>query len=208
MKAFALILSASLTLLATAAMAQSSETTTTTTTIETTSAPAGFVLPGGVRYTVVNPTTSVVVGDYAVGQTLSPGYYLVEQSSGRVTASVDDAGRIVAFTSVPSVVPQRFKVVNNQLVYFNNEYAFRRSQLENQVAAEYAAGRLTNEQVKELREDLSEIASLEGKKRGDMTYSKSTMKSIERKLATVQSELSHDIAETNERKAKIGIRVN
>lgn len=209
MKLFASMLAASLAMSASMAMAQT-ETETTTTTVQTTTttdAPA-FVLPATGSYYVVNPSNGVVVGNYVQGMTLSPGYYVVERSSGRAFASVDVSGKLIGISAVPTVIPQRFLAVNGQLVYFSNEYAYRRAQLDAQIAANYSAGKLTNRQVKDLRDDLAYISSLENKRKGDGTYSRSTMRDIERKFAEVQSDLNGYIADTNERKAKLGIKVD
>lgn len=208
MKILASALAMSLAMSATVAMAQDSTTTTTTTTVTTQAAVSGFSLPAGVAYYVVNPTTGVVVGDYTLGMSLAPGYYVIEKTSGKVMATVDPAGTLVAYTTAPAVVPAHFLVLNGQLVYFTDDFAFRRAQLEQKVTLEYAAGRLTNHQVKELREKLGYIANLETKRRGDLTYSKSTIRDIERRFAEVQSEMAKYVAETNTRKAKIGIVVN
>jgi len=199
------LVAASLAFCASTVNAQVSETTTTTTTVE--SAP-GLVLPGGATYNVVNPATSVVVGPYTVGMNVPSGNYIIEQSTGRVLATTDASGRLVAFSSFPSVLPQRFLLINGQMVYFNDDYAFRRAQLDQKVTDEYTAGRLTNNQAKVLHEKLGYVANLECKQKSNLSYSKSTIRAIERKFADVQSLLAHDVADTNSRKAKIGLRVN
>lgn len=201
------LVAASLTICASAVRAEVTETTTTTTTVESTSAPS-MVLSSGVAYNIVNPTTGVIVGPYSVGMTVPSGSYVIEQSTGRVIATTDVSGRLVAFTTFPSVLPQRFLVVNGQLVYFSDDYAFRRAQLDQKITDEYAAGRLTHNQAKNLREKLGYIANLETKRKGDLTYSKSTIREIERKFAEVQSNMARNVAETNTRKAKIGLRVD
>jgi hypothetical protein len=206
MKFLAPMLAATLAICASAVQAQTSETTTTTTTVESTS--PGVVLPGGITYSVVNPTAGVVVGPYSVGMTVPTGNYIIDQSTGRVMATVDGSGRLVAFSTIPSELPQRFMALNGQLIYFSSDYAYRRAQLDQKVTNEYAAGRLTNNQAKELREKLGYVASLEAKRKDNLTYSKSTIREIERKFADVESMMAHDVAETNTRKAKIGLRVD
>lgn len=198
---------ASFALIASTAQAEVTETTTTTTTVETTAAPS-MVLPGGATYTVVNPSSGVIVGPYTTGMTITAGNYIIEQGSGRVIATTDASGRLVAFSTIPSVLPQRFLVVNGQMLYFSDDYSYRRAQLEAKITDEYAAGRLTHNQAKILREKLGYVANLQNKRKGDLTYSKSTIREIERKFADVQSMMAHDIADTNSRKAKIGLRVD
>ncbi len=104
------LIAASLAICASAVRAEVTETTTTTTTIESSAAP-GLVLPGGVSYNIVNPTTGVIVGAYTSGVSVPSGNYIIEQSTGRVIATTDASGRLVAFTSVPSVLPQRFLLI-------------------------------------------------------------------------------------------------
>lgn len=207
MKLLAPILAASLAICASAVRAEVTETTTTTTTVESAASP-NFVLPAGVTYNVINPTTGTLIGPYAVGSSISAGNYIIDQSSGRVVATSDGSGRLIALSTMPSTLPAKFLIVNGQLVYFNDDYSFRRAQLEAKVTDEYAAGRLTNSQAKELREKLGYIANLQAKRKDNSTYSKSTIREIERKFADVNSMMAHDIADTNTRKAKIGLRVD
>jgi hypothetical protein len=201
------LVAASLVVCASSVRAQVTETTTTPTIENTATAPA-MVLPGGVSYNIVNPTTGVLVGPYSVGMTVPSGNYVIEQNTGRVIATSDLSGRLVAFTTFPSVMPQRFLAINGQLIYFTDDYAFRRAQLDQKITDEYAAGRLTHNQAKTLHEKLGYVANLECKRKGDLSYSKSTIREIEKKFAEVQSMMAHDVAETNTRKAKIGLRVD
>lgn len=201
------VIAASLAICASTAKAEVTETTTTTTTYETAAAP-NFVLPGGVSYNIVNPATGVIVGPYTVGTTVATGNYIIEQNTGRVLATTDASGRLIAFSGIPSVLPQRFLVVGGQMVYFSDDYAFRRAQLDQKINDEYAAGRLTHNQAKTLHEKLGYVANLECKRKGDLSYSRSTIREIERKFADVQSLMAHDVAETNSRKARIGLRVD
>lgn len=207
MKLLAPLLAASLALCANTAFAQTTETTTTTTTIETTEAVNPIVLPAGVSYKVVDPAKSVIIGEYVVGQTYTPGYYVIDETSGKVVATVSDAGKLVALGTMPSVLPHNFLVIDGTLVYFSTDYAFRRAKLEQEVANDYAAGRLTHDQTRTLRQKLALIASLETKRKSDLTYSKGTMKSIEKKFAEVETYKAKYVASTNTKKAKIGIRV-
>ena len=203
----AAVVAASLAICASTARAEVTETTTTTTTIESAAAP-GLVLPGGVTYNIVNPTTGVIVGPYSVGMSVPAGNYIIEQSTGKVLATTDASGRLIAFSGIPSVLPQRFLVINGQMVYFSDDYAFRRAQLDQKINDEYAAGRLTHNQAKVLHEKLGYVANLECKRKGDLSYSRSTIREIERKFADVQSLMAHDVADTNSRKARIGLRVD
>lgn len=202
-----IMVAASLAVCASAARADVTETTTTT-TVESSAAAPSMVLPGGVTYNIVNPATGVLVGPYTVGTTIPLGSYIIEQNTGRVMATTDATGRLIAFSTFPSVLPQRFLAINGQLIYFSDDYAYRRAQLDQKITDEYAAGRLTHNQAKSLHEKLGYVANLECKRKGDLTYSKSTIREIEKKFAEVQSNLAHDVADTNTRKAKIGLRVD
>ena len=208
MKLLAPLLAASLALCAGTAFAQTTETTTTTTTIETTEAVDPVVLPAGVTYKIVDPTKSVIVGQYVAGRTITPGYYVIDETTGKVVATVNDSGKLVMLSSMPSVLPHNFLVVDGALVYYSSDYSYRRAKLELEVASEYANGRLTHEQARNLRQKLAVIASLETKRKSDLTYSKGTMKSIERKFADVETYKAKYVASTNTKKAKIGIRVD
>src|SRR5271156_6388995 len=181
--------------------------TVTTTTVERTSAPE-FVLPAGTTYVAVNPSGTLLgTYDYATrllnGAPLPLGTYVVEQSSGKVLATSDTSGRLIAFTSVPTTLPEHFIVRSGVLFFLGSNYSARRAQLDAQINTDFAAGHLSNSDVKELRDKLAEIQSLEMKNRDDGTYKSSTAREIERKFARVQSDYAGDIADINEKRAKI-----
>lgn len=196
-------------------------TTTETTTLPTatvtetktvvSSSPA--VLSSGASYYVVHPTRGIINGKFDItarminGTPLEYGEYIVEQSSGRVYATVDASGNLVAVTSVPTtaVLPERFLVVDGKLVYFNDSLAFRRAKLENEIAVAHANGKLSHNQVKELSKDLAEIRALTLKTNRKGEISTSTRKRIETKFANVQANLADDLANTSKRRARIGI---
>ncbi len=196
-------------LFATTAKADTTETTTVrTTTTESVN------LPATSTYVVVDPGAGVVRGIYDPstrllnGQPIPSGYYVIDKPSGKVVATVDAAGNLVSFSTIPSVLPQHFTVVNGAVVYFESDYALRRAQLEQRIDEQYAAGHLSNEQVKNLKQDISEITNLETKRKDDGTLRESTRKEIERKFANVQSALDKDIAEINNKRARMGITAN
>ncbi len=210
MKSLAMMLAVSLAM-ATSASVALADTETTTTTVRTTT--VGYALPAG-DYVVVNPITGTVVGPYDTtvnmvnGQPVPIGTYVIEKTSGRVLATTDASGTLIAFTSVPTTLPAHFLLVNGQLVYTSDDCAFRRAKIEAQITEAYAHGKLSNHDVKELREGLAEIASLETKRKSDGTFSSSTSKRIERRFSEVQADLSKDISEINSKRAKIGIKVD
>jgi hypothetical protein len=210
MKNLVLALAATVALASNAAMVLAD--TVTTTTVEQTSG-TPFALSATESYTVVNPT-GVVLGpfDYSTrminGQPLPANGYIIEKSSGRVIATADSTGNIVAFTSVPTVLPDHFIVRNGVLFFLGSDYSGRRAQIEAQINADFAAGHLSNRNVKELQEQLSEIGALESKRRSDGTYKTSTARQIEKKFSRLQADYSEDLAEINSKRAKIGINNN
>lgn len=211
MKYFALTLAASLALLSnTVVAANANADTTTTTTIQTTG-PA-VPLPTGETYVVVDPASGVS-GVYDMttrlinGRPVPLGSYVIEQSTGKVLATVDASGNFVAINTIPTMLPEHFTVIDGRLMYFASDYDLRRARLNSEIAANYDAGKLSNTQVRDLRERLAEVGSLEAKRKDDGSYSSSTAKSIERKLVLVQSDLAKDISEINSKRAKMGLKV-
>jgi len=211
MNRFSFILAATVAVASNASLAYG-ETVTTTTVERTTSAPE-FVLPAGATYIAVNPSGTLLgTYDYAArllnGAPLPLGCYVVEKTTGKVLATTDPNGRLIAFTTTPTVLPEHFIVRSGALFFLGSDYSARRAQLDAQINTDFAAGHLSNTNVKDLREKLQEIQALEMKRRDDGTYRSSTAREIERKFARVQSDYSEDIAEINEKRAKIGIQNN
>ncbi len=59
-----------------------------------------------------------------------------------------------------------------------------------------------------MKQSISEITNLQTKTKSDGTLKESTRREIESKFAKVQSELDHDIAKINDKRAKIGIKTD
>jgi hypothetical protein len=142
------------------------------------------------------------------GHRMVSGLYLIEKSNGRVVATVDASGNLIAFSSMPATLPAHFVVVNGSLVYAANNYNFRRAEFEQRISDEYAEGRLTHNQVLKLRDELAKIASLETRTRSDGTLSLSRSQDIERRFSRVADDLSRYVADTNTKRARIGLRVD
>jgi hypothetical protein len=210
MKFMAAIVAATFLIGSAVSCARAEETTTTTTTTTSQS----YVLPSGGTYVVVDPATGVSRGVYDPvtrminGQPVPAGYYVIEQSSGRTMATVDASGNLVTFSTIPTALPEHFMVVNSQLVYFASDYALRRAKIERRMNDEYTAGKLSKDQVADLNNKLGEIASLDSKRNRKGELKSSTRKRIEKEFDVVQSKMDKDIALINEKRAKIGIRVN
>jgi hypothetical protein len=209
MKFMAAILAASFVIGTAVNSARAEETTTTTTTTSQT-----FALQAGASYVVVDPATGVSRGVYDPvtrminGQPVPAGYYVIDQTSGRTMATIDASGNLVTFSTIPASLPEHFMVVDNNLVYFASDYALRRAKIERRMNDEYTAGKLSKDQVADLNNKLSEIASLDSKRNSKGELKSGTKKRIEKEFDVVQGKLDKDIAVINEKRAKIGIRVN
>jgi hypothetical protein len=209
MKFMAAILAASFVIGTAVNSARAEETTTTTTTTSQT-----FALQAGASYVVVDPATGVSRGVYDPvtrminGQPVPAGYYVIDQTSGRTMATIDASGNLVTFSTIPAALPEHFMVVDNNLVYFASDYALRRAKIERRMNDEYTAGKLSKDQVADLNNKLSEIASLDSKRNSKGELKSGTKKRIEKEFDVVQGKLDKDIALINEKRAKIGIRVN
>lgn len=185
--------------------------TITETKTTVTSSPA--VLPAGSSYIVVHPTKGIITGKFDVttrminGAPLEFGEYIVEQSTGKVYATVDASGNLVAISALPTttVWPDHFLVVEGKLVYYADNIAFRRAKLEQQISIAHANGKLSHNQMKNLQKDLDEISVLQRKTNRKGKLSSSTLRKIENKFADVQADLASDLADTSKRRARIGI---
>lgn len=109
--------------------------------------------------------------------------------------SVATVGKVTtAGNAAPIVIPSK-------------DYSARRQILNQLIDRELAAGRLTQSQVVELREDLNEVAVLEHEKKLDGSWSGSTRRKIERRLNRVASELRDALADQMKRRS-LGSRIH
>lgn len=290
MKRFHLLLAAALATVTVAPSAMADTTTIETTTI---SSPA-FALPTGTPYIVVDPLSGKLFGDYSATVRVPAGYYVAERTTGKVVATTDVNGNLIAITSAPAsnilaqiqerraaleqqiadaiakntvtvteikplrsaleqvaaqevvlrqsgpvtfaqVAPlayrlnvigsqltpvvrtttayspllgERVYVQGNQVLVATNDFAARRALLDQRIQFEYDAGRLTNNQVKELRADLIKVANLELRKKRDGSLSSSNIRAIERRFNELTEDMQENIAHTNRRRANIGLKVD
>ena len=290
MKRFHLLLAAAL---ATVTVAPSAMADTTTIETRTISSPA-FALPAGTPYIVVDPLSGKLFGDYNSTVRIPAGYYVAERTTGKVVATTDVNGNLIAITSAPAtnilaqiqerraaleqqiadaiakntvtvteikplrtaleqvaqqevvlrqggpvtfsqVAPlayrlnvigsqltpvvrtttayspllgERVYVQGNQVLVATNDFAARRALLDQRIQFEYDAGRLTNNQVKELRADLIKVANLELRKKRDGSLSSSNIRAIERRFNELTEDMQESIAHTNRRRANIGLKVD
>jgi hypothetical protein len=110
-------------------------------------------------------------------------------------------------TAVTPLLGARMINTNGQLVVVN-DVDYRRAQLSQKIDDEYAAGRLSTQQVSRLKDQLNVVASLETQysKNGELSSSKT--EKISAKLDNVKINLDHDVANINDKRSKIGLKVN
>lgn len=189
-------------------------TTTTTTTEKTTVVSSAIDLPLTNTYIVVDPVSGVLPGVFDVrthlldGRALTPGLVIVEKTTGQVFATVDSSGNLVAMTTLPAVTPQRFAIVDGKMVFFSDDILMRRAALAQRINNLYAAGKLSHDQVRRLRENLNDISRLSNKfdRNGDL--SNSTRRRIEDKFASTNNRLERNLADISSRRARIGLVVD
>lgn len=118
--------------------------------------------------------------------------------------------RLVLFAHGPVITP----LLGSSIVSSNGELlvvdsvTYKRYQLSQRIDDEYAAGRLSNKQVSDLKEELNSIASLDSKYRRNGQLDASHSAKIASKLDTMESRMNKDVATINDKRAKIGIKVD
>ncbi|MBU6452370.1 MAG: hypothetical protein KGS72_11365 [Cyanobacteria bacterium REEB67] len=118
--------------------------------------------------------------------------------------------RITPFSRTVTITPligSRFVSTDGQIVLVDS-FGGRNLTMQRRIDAEYAAGRLSNNQVARLKEELNDVASLQAKytKGGKIKDGKQRL--LTEKLDRVQTDMDKDIASINEKRARIGIKVN
>lgn len=117
---------------------------------------------------------------------------------------------IVTVAHLPALTPLvggRF-VLNEGNLMLVNDYDYRRVTLERRIDDEYKAGRLSSKYVAELKKELNEIKSKQTKymKNGELKASRA--KEISVRLDKVATRMDRNVASINNKRAKIGIRVD
>jgi hypothetical protein len=163
-----------------------------------TSPSTSFILPG-TSYVVVD-TSGKLFGKYTTTMTIP--------ETGKVIATVGSGNTLVALSSSPALVGDRVFVQSGSVLYLPTSFAAKRALIDQKIGVEYDAGRLTNEQVKDLRDQLTRIANLEIKKTKNGTISDSNSRKIDRQLNELSADLTESIADTNRKRADLGIKVN
>lgn len=117
---------------------------------------------------------------------------------------------IVTIAHLPALTPLvggRF-VLNEGNLMLVNDYDYRRVTLERRIDDEYKAGRLSSKYVAELKKELNEIKSKQTRymKNGELKPSRA--KEISVRLDKVATRMDRNVATINNKRAKIGIRVD
>ncbi len=117
---------------------------------------------------------------------------------------------IVTVAHLPALTPLvggRF-VLNEGNLMLVNDYDYRRVTSERRIDDEYKAGRLSSKYVAELKNELNEIKSKQTRymKNGELKPSRA--KEISVRLDKVATRMDRNVASINNKRAKIGIRVD
>lgn len=118
--------------------------------------------------------------------------------------------RVVPITSTVAVTPivQAPMISMGSHLVVLDAIAFRIGQMESRIETEYLAGRLSVSQVQNLKEDLTKVSLKNARYRKNGTISSSREKELTYKLDKISAEMVDNIAEINEKRARIGIRVD
>ena len=115
--------------------------------------------------------------------------------------------RLIPISSVtyqPVVAPQ-FVTIDGRLTLLDATN-YRKQHLATRVDDEYAAGRLSENQVSKLKQSLSKVSSTENKYIKNGALSSSKDRKLASQLDKVQAQMDSDIAIINRKRANIGIR--
>lgn len=104
-------------------------------------------------------------------------------------------------------VAARFIVTNGQILMLD-DFDYSKAVVERRIDEEYKNGRLSAKQVSNLKEELNQINSLETKYTKEGKIAESKTKILFTKLDRLKTRLDQDVAAINEKRSKIGIRVN
>lgn len=103
------------------------------------------------------------------------------------------------------VISTQFVTVDGRLVMVG-DIAARRQKLLRRVDDEYAAGRMSANQVSERKQDLDKIASLDAQYTKHGVLSNSKDRKLSEKLDKVQAEIDDNVASINHKRSNIGLR--
>ncbi len=109
--------------------------------------------------------------------------------------------------SVQPIVSPQFVTVNGNLILVDGVTA-RKNRLTVRIDDEYSAGRLSSNQVTRRKQDLSKISTTEAKYRRNGELSSSNEAKLFVKLDQLKIAIDENVASINEKRSRIGIRVD
>jgi hypothetical protein len=109
--------------------------------------------------------------------------------------------------SFEPVIAPEFVSVNGSLTLLD-EITYRKQRMTRRIDDEYAAGRLSSDQVSKLKDELNRISSAETRSIRDGALSTSKDRKVSEQLDQLQTRMDRDVAFINEKRSKMGIRVN
>lgn len=143
---------------------------------------------------------------YANGRVLTFGEAMaLADSLNSVQQIVVPFAKSVAFTPL---VGGTYVIAGREAVVIGNDIDARRLKIERRVDDEYKAGRLSAKQVSRLKQDLNEVNMMQARYTKNGSVNDSKMSKLSMELDKVSSKLDRDVAYINEKRGKIGIRVN
>ncbi len=125
----------------------------------------------------------------------------------RLNALSDRVVPYMRGVTVTPLIGSRFVTSSGNLVILD-ELTARNMRMQRRVDDEYAAGRLSNDNVARLKSQLNEVSSLQTKYTRNGKLKDSNSKTIVMKLDKVQTTMDRNIADINAKRSRIGIKVN
>jgi len=138
------------------------------------------------------------------------GVFTYSEALSLATRLNDLQDQLVLVGRLPAVTPilgPKFMTVDGKVVMILDDLDLRRMKIGQRVDVEYLAGRLSSSQVSSLKESLDSAAALESKYKKNGEISAAKKEKVSMKLNRVESDLNKDVAIINNKRAKIGIRV-
>jgi hypothetical protein len=118
--------------------------------------------------------------------------------------------RLVPITqtvTLSPVISTQFVTVDGKIVMIDG-ITSRKQRMARRIDDEYAAGRLSSQQVSHLKQDLDRITSFESQYRKNGVLSNSKDRKVSEKLDKVQASIDEDVAYINQKRSRIGLRTD
>ncbi len=110
-------------------------------------------------------------------------------------------------TADTPLIAARILTTNGELVVMD-DIDYRQAKMLQRIDDEYTAGRLSAQQVSTLKEQLNTVAALETKYKKDGVLSESNKHRLSTKLDIINTRLNQDVAIINEKRSRLGLKVN